>query len=83
MSKAMVTTKDNPFSPFTQFDEWRRFDEMKGYHTLSLLARVTHTSTDLSEVDQELALDLAVEEIVHFNVTGNYIKVYEPELETD
>ena len=75
-SNAMLTTEDNPFNPHHQFDEWRQFDERKGYHTLSLLARVTVTSSDLSEVDQELALDLAIDEIVEMNVTGNYKKVF-------
>ena len=35
-----ITTNDNPFDFFTQFDDWYLFDESKGYHTCSLVARV-------------------------------------------
>ena len=32
--KAMlVTTADNPFSPFTQFDSWFMYDMRMGYNT--------------------------------------------------
>ena len=76
-AEAMVTTSDNPYSPFTEFDEWYAFDEEKGYHTLSLLAAVTVTSSELSEADQTLAIDRAIDEIIKYNVTGKYVKVYE------
>lgn len=68
----MVTTVDNPFDPFTQFDEWYAFDERSGYHTTAYLARVLTTSHELSEADQSLAYDLAVKEIVEQNVLGIY-----------
>lgn len=83
MSKAMVTTEDNPFSPFSQFEEWYAFDTRHGYHTLSLLARLAYTSHNLSEADQDLALDTAIDEIVSENVTGNYKKVFEEEIENE
>lgn len=71
----MVTTTDNPFSPFTQFDEWFRFDEAQGYHTCQYLARVTRTSDELSFSDQELAIEQAIDSIVELNVLGIYTKV--------
>ena len=36
----MITTFDNPFDPFYQFDEWLLFDNMKGYNTCGHLARL-------------------------------------------
>jgi hypothetical protein len=68
----MVTTVDNPFDPFTQFDEWYAYDERSGYHTTAYLARVLTTSHELSEADQDLAYDLAAKEIVSENVLGIY-----------
>ena len=71
----MLTTVDNPYDPFTRFDEWYQFDEAAGYHTCAYLARVTVTSSELSEADQELAIDQAIDEIVQENTLGIYRKV--------
>ena len=71
----MLTTFDNPFNPFTHFDEWNAYDMMMGYHTLSFLARVAQVSTEISEPDQQLAIQLAIEEIVEENVSGMWRKV--------
>ena len=51
MEQFMLTTTDNPYDPFTQFDDWFAFDESMGYHTCSYLARVCKTSEDFSEAD--------------------------------
>ena len=71
----MLTTVDNPFDPFTQWREWLTYDESSGYHTCGLLARVTITSNELSDVDQEEAIQLAIDEIVKENVSGVHRKV--------
>lgn len=75
MFETMLTTIDNPFDPFTQFDEWYAFDESKGYHTCGYLARITKSSDELSEADEELAIELAIDEIVRINILGIYKKV--------
>ena len=72
----MLTTIDNPFDPFTQWDEWKRFDEDKKYFTCSYLARIAITSDDLSDADNEKAIEDAINEIVEFNVLGIYKKVF-------
>lgn len=81
MVQTMLTTLDNPYNPFTQFDDWYRFDESKGYHTCAYLARVTRTSNEISEPDEQLAIDLAIDEIVKINVIGLYKKVIKEEKE--
>ena len=73
----MLTTIDNPFNPFTQWDEWKRYDEDKKYYTCSYLARFAKTSDDLSEADYNKAIDDAIEEIISLNINGMYTKVYE------
>ena len=80
-SPSMLTTIDNPFNPFTQFDEWFAFDESKGYHTCSYLSRITKGSYELSEVDDALAQELAIDEIIKMNVLGIYRKVKEEDYE--
>jgi hypothetical protein len=72
---AMLSTSDNPYDPFTQWDEWYSWDLSHGYNTPSYLARMVVSSNDLSDADQALAIDLAIDEIVSENVSGVYIKV--------
>lgn len=75
MAQHMLTTVDNPFDPFTQFDEWNSYDMAAGYNTLSFLGRVVRTSVEMSEADQDLELESAIDEIVKENVLGLYRKV--------
>ena len=72
---SMLTTLDNPFNPFTEFNEWFAYDTAKGYNTCAYLARIAKSSDELSESDQNLAIDLAINEILSFNLIGLYVKV--------
>lgn len=71
----MLTTFDNPFNPFEEFDEWFVWDTMAGYNTAGLLDRITISSHELSEADQALAIQQAIDEIVEENVSGMHRKV--------
>lgn len=71
----MLTTIDNPYNPFTHFNEWYSWDLAHEYDTLGYLARITKTSDELSIGDQELAISQAIDEIVELNVLGVYRKV--------
>ena len=75
MAQHMLTTEDNPFDPFTQFDEWFAFDKFSGYNTTEYLARVVNYSDQLSDADRLLVIEQAIDEIVEFNVLGIYKKV--------
>lgn len=74
MAATFVTTLDNPYDFFKQFDEWYAFDTEKGYNTCAYLARIAKTSTEMSEKEYEQAVNDAVDEILRLNITGNYIK---------
>lgn len=78
MAVHMLTTVDNPWNPFTHFDEWLQFDERSGYFTTQYLARLTLSSLDLSEADQSDAIEVAISEIVELNPLGIYRKVEAP-----
>lgn len=71
----MLTTSDNPFDPFTQFDQWYAFDTQRGYNTSAYLARIVRSSDELSEPDQQLAMEWAIDEIVRLNIRGVYMKI--------
>lgn len=76
MIESMVTTVDNPWDPFNQYDQWLAFDTAHGYNTMSFLARLVVTSDELSEADQNLVIEQAIDEIVRENVNGLYRKVF-------
>jgi hypothetical protein len=76
MQESMLTTIDNPFDPFTQYDEWCAFDEQEGYHTFAYIARIAKTSEELSEEDENVAIESAIDEIVKLNINGKYKKVF-------
>lgn len=68
----MLTTVDNPFNPFTRFKEWLAYDINMDYNTPSYLARVCHSSYELSDADQSQAIADAIREIVRLNPNGLY-----------
>lgn len=74
---SMLTTIDNPYDPYTQFDDWNAYDTIQGYNTLSYLARIAKTSDILSQEDEDLAIESAIDEIVKLNIIGIYKKVTE------
>lgn len=77
-SDVMLSTVDNPWNPFDAYDEWCVYDNAKGYATLSLLARITNVSLDLSYLDLDLAIREAMKEIVEQNVSGMHVLVTRP-----
>jgi hypothetical protein len=78
----MLTTVDNPFNPFTEFDQWLAYDIMMGYNTASFLDRIAKTSNEMSEPDQALAIQQAIDEICEENVSGMWKKVTKDSAQT-
>lgn len=70
-----LTTIDNPFDPFTQFDSWFQFDIEKGYNSCSVLARVVKLSDDLSEKEVDEEIERAIDEIIKYDFMNIYKKV--------
>ena len=77
--ESWLTTLDNPYDPFTQFDEWYQFDTNNGYNTCGYIARIAKTSNELSDADYNLEVDRAIEEILKFNPLNIYVKVKQKE----
>lgn len=70
-----LTTVDNPFDPFTQFDSWFQFDVEKGYYSCSRLARVAELSDDMTEQEVSEAIESAIDTIIKYDITDTYKKV--------
>lgn len=64
MAEVMLSLVSNPYDPFAQYDDWLLFDHHEGFDTAGLLARTVSTSDALSDADQELAVEQAVDSII-------------------
>lgn len=73
-----VTTIDNPFNPFKDFVAWFKFDQLKGENSCcSTLARTAVSSLNFDDEAEELATEMAIDDMVLHNPLGIYIKVRE------
>lgn len=70
-----LTTLDNPYSPFTEYEDWRDFDESHGYCTDEYLARIAMVDFDMPDAIFNEEYDRAVNEIAELNLLGIYKKV--------
>lgn len=79
-SEHMLTTIDNPFNPFKNFDQWNQFDQAKGYNTLAYLGRVVNYDNCVTEELRREARELAIEQIIMYDPLQIYCKVSKDEI---
>lgn len=70
-----LTTIDNPYNPFTHFNEWFLYDVEKGYNSCSYLARIARTSPNLSDEENFAEIERAIDEIIRLDFMHIYVKV--------
>lgn len=75
MPKYRLTTFDNPFDPFDQFDEWFLFDVEKGYNSCAYLDRIARTSDQFTEAENDAEIERAINEIIKYDFMNIYKKV--------
>lgn len=75
MSDCMLSTTDNPFDPFDEFDAWYKFDVLHGYNSCSYLAKIAKTTDELPENLAQIEIERAIDEIVELNINGMFCKV--------
>lgn len=71
-----LTTFDNPYNPFTQFERWFLFDTEKGYNSCGYLARIARTSDEMSDSEYDSEIEAAIDEIIKYDFRNIYKKVY-------
>lgn len=71
----MLTTIDNPFNPFDDFDSWFSFDVEKGYNSSAYLARIARTSEQLSDEENNSEIERAIDEIIKYDFMNIYKKI--------
>ena len=74
-NECRLTTIDNPFDPFTQFDDWFIFDTEKGYNSCSRLDRIVNIRDDMSDAEVDAEIERAIDEIIKYDFLNVYKKV--------
>ena len=78
----MLSTFDNPYNPYENFDEWYRFYMDKKYDSSGRLERIANRSDDMSGEEYEQETERAIDEIIKYDPLNIYIKVREPASDT-
>ena len=74
-NECMLTTIDNPYNPFKQFDLWYLYDISKGYNSSAYLARIARTSDQFTDEENNKEVERAIDEIIKYDFTNIYKKV--------
>ena len=75
MNTVMLTTIDNPFDPFEDFDSWFSYDCDNGYNSCGLIARIAHTSDALSDMENAREVERAIDEIIQYDPLNVYKRI--------
>ena len=78
-NECMLTTIDNPYDYFTQFNDWFLFDIEKGYNSCSRLARIARISDQMTDEETNLEIERAIDEIIKYDFMNIYKKVRRPD----
>ena len=75
ITECLLTTIDNPFNPFEDFDEWFNFDVEKGYYSCSKLARIAEITPEMTEKEINEEMERAIDVIIKNDFLDIYRKV--------
>lgn len=75
LHECMLSTIDNPYNPFDNFDEWYRYDMDKGWDSSGRLARIAQISDDMSDEEEEIENERAIDSIIKNDFLNVFIKV--------
>ena len=76
MSKeCMLSSFDNPFDYFTQFNDWNLYEKEKGTDSCETLARIAKITDDMTQKEVDEEIERAVDEIIKHDFLNLYVKV--------
>ena len=71
----MLTTIDNPFNPFEDYNSWLSFDKENNYNSAERLMRIAHLSDEMTSIEEEKEIERAIDEIIKYDILHIYQKV--------
>lgn len=72
----MITTIDNPYNPFDDFENWYLYDIEKGYYTCESLARLINEDKLFTEKQKDEETNRAIDRLIQIDPLAIYKKVY-------
>lgn len=75
--RTALSTHDNPFNPFLDFNSWFSFDFTKGYNCCSMISRIAQTAEMLTDKENFEEIEKAIDDIIKEDFLNIYIKVVE------
>lgn len=76
MACCALSTINNPFDPFEEFDKWFLFDHLNGYYCSEQVARrALCDSRSMSPYEIEEETERVIDEIIKNDPSGFYVKV--------
>ena len=80
VKEVWITTVDNPFDPFTQWDRWFNYDEQQNYHTCARVESLAHCNDEnLSPTENRELVNQALVRLVELYGENVYRIVVEGE----
>lgn len=78
MENIALTSIDNPFNPFSEWNRWLSFDLTKGKQSCCcLLGSVAAMSSNFDDEAEDMQIEAAIDEIVANHPLNGYLKVRE------
>ena len=71
----MLSTIDNPYDPFDNFNSWYMYDVEAGYNSCAYLARIAKTSEQFTDTENDEEIERAIDEIIQYDFRNIYVKV--------
>ena len=75
MVRCFLTTFDNPYNPYTEFEKWYQYDIDHGYNSCGLLMRLAETSTQFTDNENAYEIERAIDKIVANDPLNIYKKL--------
>ena len=75
MVRCFLTTFDNPYSPYEEFEKWYQYDVDHGYNSSGLLMRIAETSSQFTDNENAYEIEKAIDQIVAADPLNVYKKL--------